>query len=636
MYQQVNSDQYKLTQRLTPHVVDDELYELSRQISRRTRNYGILHTINLVQPTQRDLYELAYAFQQTLQLLDDIEPLNKQNLDIQKGKAQKFENSAMKYKKECFSLQCRIEELSKQLQKQQSSAKELSRSSSSSIKKAQHNEDVAQMRLKQKQKELDRVKNLSQKYVFGEKQVTDTYKWVDSARIPVQPTSQYYDDIKQSLQPERAHLQRESTKDDLIAESLNSMENDYDDVCIEQQQSFRALQDDQYIKSNGNNQIYQQKVQPQQQYQQQNSQPQQQQIQQLSQQVLPREQSFAQYQPQHQSLSPNIQSYSQNINQQQQVLPIQQQKQVYPQVQYIQQPIQVVPNQQLYQSQQLPIQQQRIQLQPTPVLQQSYSNAQQMPLQPLQYVQFPQIQQQQVPQQIQQVQPQYQQQYMIGPQHQSQQGNSQYTEQLKLSTAGNHSTYTQQNSSLQQSQPLNGTKNQNQTNQISKKTTSPTKITIQSIPVTILNPSQQFSSMPQSNDSQQPLKYAEAINQDSIKQFQLNSGTSQQLQYSRNQYNVPTIPLTVIGTSPRFEDAKVFIDFEQIEKQQQYEHEKFLDISKEYTDIAQQRRLLDASMAQVDFQTQQLEKQKNKMKDALHTLQAQGVPIDVTIEQLEI
>lgn len=70
LYEVIASDQYSVTRRLTPDVVDAQLGEASRGITRRLRSLGILQTVNLVRPTDRELYTVADCLLKVIELAE--------------------------------------------------------------------------------------------------------------------------------------------------------------------------------------------------------------------------------------------------------------------------------------------------------------------------------------------------------------------------------------------------------------------------------------------------------------------------------------------------------------------------------------------------------------------------------------
>ncbi|TNJ27514.1 hypothetical protein GMRT_10817 [Giardia muris] len=70
LYEVISSDQYSVTRRLTPDVVDAQLGEASRGITRRLRSLGILQTVNLVRPTDRELYTVADCLLKVIELAE--------------------------------------------------------------------------------------------------------------------------------------------------------------------------------------------------------------------------------------------------------------------------------------------------------------------------------------------------------------------------------------------------------------------------------------------------------------------------------------------------------------------------------------------------------------------------------------
>ncbi|CAL6053038.1 Conserved_hypothetical protein [Hexamita inflata] len=153
-----NTQSMRLTKRLTTLQIDDDLYTKSRELGRRCRNQGVNSVINLVKPCERDLFDIAEAFKQILQIVEDNEPKLRQDLHIIKQKLEKSERQNEKLQKENQSLLFQLKESRNEIQQMKQQKQKQINDMSSSINQTLYKADVAHMHRKIAMEEVEKVR----------------------------------------------------------------------------------------------------------------------------------------------------------------------------------------------------------------------------------------------------------------------------------------------------------------------------------------------------------------------------------------------------------------------------------------------------------------------------------------------
>ncbi|CAL6112460.1 Conserved_hypothetical protein [Hexamita inflata] len=153
-----NTQSMRLTKRLTTLQIDDDLYTKSRELGRRCRNQGVNSVINLVKPCERDLFDIAEAFKQILQIVEDNEPKLRQDLHIIKQKLEKSERQNEKLQKENQSLIFQLKESRNEIQQMKQQKQKQINDMSSSINQTLYKADVAHMHRKIAMEEVEKVR----------------------------------------------------------------------------------------------------------------------------------------------------------------------------------------------------------------------------------------------------------------------------------------------------------------------------------------------------------------------------------------------------------------------------------------------------------------------------------------------
>lgn len=138
LYEVVSSDRYSVSRRLTTDVIDSQLASAARNITRRLRTLGITYTVNFINPTERDYYDIADAFLKVIDMAESNDVRIRQDFVSLKNKYEALSAQIVARENENAQLKDEICNLQKALSTEREERKAELRNTTRAIKTAEY------------------------------------------------------------------------------------------------------------------------------------------------------------------------------------------------------------------------------------------------------------------------------------------------------------------------------------------------------------------------------------------------------------------------------------------------------------------------------------------------------------------
>lgn len=162
LYEVVSSDRYSVSRRLTTDVIDSQLASAARNITRRLRTLGVMYTINFINPTERDYYDIADAFLKVIDMAESNEVRIRQDFVSLKNKYEALSAQITARENENAQLKEEIRTLQKTLSTEREERKAELRSTTRAVKNAEYKAIAAEKLRTVAEKNNSKLKDMLQ------------------------------------------------------------------------------------------------------------------------------------------------------------------------------------------------------------------------------------------------------------------------------------------------------------------------------------------------------------------------------------------------------------------------------------------------------------------------------------------
>lgn len=162
LYEVVSSDRYSVSRRLTTEIIDSQLASAARNITRRLRTLGITYTINFINPTERDYYDIADAFIKVIDMAESNDVRIRQDFVSLKNKYEALSAQITARENENAQLKEEIRTLQRTLNTEREEHKTELRNTTRAVKNAEYKAIAAEKLRTVAEKNNSKLKDMLQ------------------------------------------------------------------------------------------------------------------------------------------------------------------------------------------------------------------------------------------------------------------------------------------------------------------------------------------------------------------------------------------------------------------------------------------------------------------------------------------